>query len=207
MGVKDGDCAGCWTASDGAPSCNLRGTQCLHDDGLSCQACWSGAPLPVDFLGVAIPVSVPEVALPVSLPVSNVTFGQDDCRTDIHECSSCCTGSCSACRGYCENVKDGDCAGCWKASDGAPPCNLRGCQCLADDGLACQLCWGAAPPSPSPSPTPTPTPSPSPSPSPEPCPGGSFAACIENCPSGPTKDFQACLKLCQERCDDWRVHI
>lgn len=50
-----------------------------------------------------------------------------------------------------------------------------------------------------PAPTPAPTPSPAPGPSPSGCPGGSLSACIELCPSQPAA-FQACAKICTERC-------
>jgi len=182
---KEGACAGCWTASQTngsyAPPCNLRGTQCLADDKLSCQACWSPSPLPSEWIVAASQKKLTEAPA---------------------ECESCLTGSCKACKGYCETHKDGSCAACWAASDGAPPCHLRGCQCLADDGLACEACWKLPPSPPSP-PPPSPSPSPSPpSPGPHPdCPGGSYVACISLCPSDPD-EFKECMGECHKRCDE-----
>merc|ERR1712151_698328 len=224
----DDKCVGCYKESPGAPPCNLRGTACMATDGLGCEACWSPKALPAGFRAPfpsflapeepvstwvpTAPVMVPEVAPALAVPVSkfmapkNETSPNDFCRTDVPQCASCCTGSCTGCRGYCEGTKDGDCIHCWTAAEGSPICNMRGTQCLADDGLSCELCWKPGPP-PSPSPAPTPpTPTPSPTPGPEDCPGGTFAACISLCPSDPTEDFQACLGECQRRCDDpWKV--
>merc|ERR1711907_491751 len=83
------------------------------------------------------------LAVPVSkfMAPKNETLPNDFCRTDVPQCESCCTGSCTGCRGYCEGTKDGDCIHCWTAAEGAPMCNMRGTQCLADDGLSCELCW------------------------------------------------------------------
>merc|ERR1712156_406260 len=205
---KDGTCEGCWKESEGAPPCNLRGTACMADDGLGCQACWSSEPLPADWMPPAQPVEpwvppvnmIPEIEAPEEFEEESP---EDFCRTDIEQCESCCTGSCTGCRGYCEGTKAGDCIHCWSGADGAPMCNFRGTQCLADDGLSCEMCWKPPqPPSPAPRPpTPPPTPrppapSPSPSPSPEPCPGGTFDVCIHFCPSDPSEDFHSCIHLC-----------
>merc|ERR1712137_217637 len=54
-------------------------------------------------------------------------------------------------------------------------------------------------PAPSPGPRPSPGPSPAPSPGPSGCPGGSLSACMNLCPTDPTA-FQACVKICQQRC-------
>jgi len=136
----------------------------MNVDGLGCEACWSMKPLPENFnLSVrasyasamnvpeepvkvwtapTVPVVKPELAVPVSkfMPPKNETT-QDFCRTDVPQCESCCTGSCTGCRGYCEGTKAGDCIHCWTGAEGAPLCNMRGTQCLADDGLSCELCW------------------------------------------------------------------
>lgn len=156
-------CAGCYKESPGAPPCNLRGTACMNTDGLGCEACWSPKALPAGFrapfpafLAPEEPVStwvptapslVPKVAPALAVPVSkfmapkNETSPNDFCRTDVPQCESCCTGSCTGCRGYCEGTKAGDCIHCWTGAEGAPMCNMRGTQCLADDGLSCELCW------------------------------------------------------------------
>jgi len=64
-----------------------------------------------------------------------------------------------------------------------------------------------SPPQPTP-PTPTPAPSPTPpsppTPSPAECPGGSFQACIDLCPSDP-QEFKDCLAECHKRCDSASV--
>merc|ERR1712032_559937 len=44
-----------------------------------------------------------------------------------------------------------------------------------------------------------PGPSPGPSPAPSGCPGGSLSACMNLCPTDPAA-FQACVKICQQRC-------
>jgi len=213
---KDDTCEGCWKESDGAPPCNLRGCACFADDELSCQACFKSEPLPAGWKPPAVDLTPPLAAdvahLPWAPPAAPVieppqSNGPEDfCRTDVPQCESCCTGSCTGCRGYCEGTKDGDCIHCWTGADNAPICNFRGTQCLADDGLSCEMCWKPPqPPSPVPRP-PSPPPVPTPGPV-EPCPGGSFDVCIEYCPSDPTEDFHACLHLCQERCDDWKTIV
>ena len=129
---KDGTCAGCWTASNTngsyptQPPCNLRGIQCLADDGLGCEACWKLPPSP-----------------PGPAPPPGPTPAGDHCDNPL--CQSCCTGGCKGCKGYCETHKDGACSACWTEADGAPPCNLRGVVCLADDKLSCEACWSSAP--------------------------------------------------------------
>merc|ERR1712096_461603 len=139
---KDGACANCWNEAAGAPPCNRRGVSCLADDKLSCEACWSSAPLPSEWK-----VAAAAKKLTAALP----------------QCDACLTGACKACKGYCELHKDGTCAGCWTASNTngsyptQPPCNLRGIQCLADDGVGCEACWKLPPPSPPPAPPPGPT--------------------------------------------------
>merc|ERR1719235_1845512 len=52
--------------------------------------------------------------------------------------------------------------------------------------------------SPGPSPGPSP-PGPAPGPSPSGCPGGSLSACMNLCPTDPTA-FQACVKVCEQKC-------
>merc|ERR1711988_87998 len=59
---------------------------------------------------------------------------------------------------------------------------------------------------PGPSPGPSPGPAPGPSPTPSGCPGGSLSACIGLCPSDPTA-FQACVKICQQRCSGKSVVV
>merc|ERR1712032_1670960 len=61
-------------------------------------------------------------------------------------------------------------------------------------------------PAPSPGPGPAPGPSPGPSPSPSGCPGGSLSACMNLCPTDPTA-FQACVKICQQRCSGESVVV
>merc|ERR1712146_292876 len=117
---KGGTCEGCWKESPGAPPCNLRGTACMADDGLGCQACWSPDPLPADWMAPpSAPIetwSPPEQLIP-ELDVPETEVDDDDfCRTDIPECESCCTGSCTGCRGYCEGTKAGDCIHCWSGA-------------------------------------------------------------------------------------------
>merc|ERR1712151_417318 len=51
-----------------------------------------------------------------------------------------------------------------------------------------------------------PGPSPGPSPSPSGCPGGSLSAYMNLCPSDPTA-FQACVKICQQRCSGESVVV
>merc|ERR1712216_998879 len=128
--TKTGACAGCWKEAPGAPPCNLRGVTCLADDKLSCEACWSPNPLPANFSSV------------VASKIEKLTVAPS-------QCESCFTGICKPCKGYCETHKEGSCLGCWTepVSNGtyAPPCNLRGDTCLADDGLACEACWKLPP--------------------------------------------------------------
>merc|ERR1711953_451011 len=94
---KGGTCEGCWNESPGAPPCNLRGTACMADDGLGCQACWSPDPLPENWMAPAAPIEPwvpPQQLIPeLDVPTTEVEDEQDFCRTDIPECESCCTGS------------------------------------------------------------------------------------------------------------------
>jgi cellulose 1,4-beta-cellobiosidase len=46
---------------------------------------------------------------------------------------------------------------------------------------------------------PGPSPGPAPGPSPSGCPGGSLSACMNLCPTDPTA-FQACVKVCEQKC-------
>merc|ERR1712048_662712 len=84
---------------------------------------------------------IPPAPLTPPVPPVNLSSSDDYCRTDVPECTSCCTGSCTGCRGYCESTHDGDCSSCWAPSPGAPPCNGRGTQCLSTDGMSCEKCW------------------------------------------------------------------
>jgi len=132
---KGGGCAACWpkAVSNGTyvPPCNLREHTCLADDQMACEACWKLLPQPQ-------PEPEPEPQ-PAPAPAPPT----DQCHNPL--CQSCCTGSCSVCKGTCENKKTGECAACWKESPHGPPCNLRGMSCLADDKLSCEACWSSNP--------------------------------------------------------------
>merc|ERR1712110_591446 len=47
---------------------------------------------------------------------------------------------------------------------------------------------------------------PSPGPSPSGCPGGSLSACMNLCPTDPAA-FQACVKICEQRCSGSTVVV
>jgi cellulose 1,4-beta-cellobiosidase len=53
---------------------------------------------------------------------------------------------------------------------------------------------------------PGPSPGPAPGPSPSGCPGGSLSACMNLCPTDPTA-FQACVKVCEEKCTSENVVV
>merc|ERR1711985_32524 len=54
--------------------------------------------------------------------------------------------------------------------------------------------------------SPAPSPGPAPGPSPSGCPGGSLSACMNLCPTDPTA-FQACVKVCEEKCASANVVV
>jgi len=117
---------------------------------------------------------------------------------DMDECCTLCKDA-DGCQGYTHVTASGE---CWlKSSLGAltadPDVNSGGFTRPAPTPPPTPLTPPApTPPAPTP-PAPTP-PAPTPPAPPSDCPGGSLAACIQQCPSGAA--FQVCVAVCEERC-------
>lgn len=80
-------------------------------------------------------------------------------------------------------------------------------QCPADDQVVYTACVGSCarrcPDAPTPSPTPAPVPAPVPVPTPSSdCPGGSYDACVAECPADDEVVYNACVGSCTRRCPD-----
>lgn len=76
-------------------------------------------------------------------------------------------------------------------------------QCPTGDDVVHEACVGSCarrcPDAPTPAPTP---PTPAPTPGPSNCPGGSYDACVSQCPTGDDVVHKACVGSCARRCPD-----
>lgn len=75
-------------------------------------------------------------------------------------------------------------------------------QCPSDDELVHKACVGSCARRCPDAPVPTPTPSPAPTPAPTDCPGGSYNACVKQCPTDDELVHRACVGSCARRCPD-----